>query len=97
MGIGEAFRVGGTSVPREKAADLMPFLDIKLYWIAEKPCDECLFGGATVRGSLSSPTLSAPYDIKLLHNYIFAKLIAVRFIDRRDGTTLAISTGSPSH
>lgn len=59
-------------------------------------CEECLLGGITVRGTLSGPTISSPYDIKLLHNYIFAKLIAVWFIDRRDATTFAISTGSPS-
>jgi len=96
IGIGEPFRVATAPLSREKAADFMPFLDLKLYWIAANPCDECLFAGAVERGTLGGPTLSKPYDIKLLHNYVFAKLIAVRFVDRRDGVTLAISSGSQS-
>lgn len=45
------------------------------------------------RGTLGRPTFSAPYDIKLLHRFVFAKLVAVRFIDRRDGSNVAISVG----
>jgi len=97
IGIGEPFRVAAARLSREKAAELMNFLDLKLYWIAANPCDECLSAGKAVRGTLGGPTLSKPYDIKVLHTYVFAKLVAVRFVDRRDGSTLAISSGSLSH
>jgi hypothetical protein len=93
VGYGERFKVASVPMERDKAAELMPFLDLKLYWIAAKPCNQCLAGGQATRGTLGGPTLSTPYDIKLLHNFIFAKLIAVRFIDRRDGSTIAISAG----
>jgi hypothetical protein len=42
--------------------------------------------GGTVRGIMR----------EVCHNYVFAKLVAVRFVDRRDGATLAISSGSQS-
>lgn len=93
VGYGERFKVASVPMTRDKAAELMPFLDLKLYWIAAKPCSECLSAGSVIRGTLNTPTLSNPYDIKLLHNFVFSKLIAVRFIDRRDGSTVAISTG----
>lgn len=92
IGYGERFRVAAIPMGREKAAELMPFLDLRLYWIGANPCGKCLFGGSAVRGTLGGPILSAPFDVKMLHNFVFAKLVAVRFVDRRDGSTVAIST-----
>ncbi|HEY6766757.1 MAG TPA: hypothetical protein VI386_18500 [Candidatus Sulfotelmatobacter sp.] len=93
-GYGEAFPIAKIAVPREKAAQLMPFLDVKLYWLSARPCNQCVYSGSVVRGTLAGPTFTSPYDIKVLHKFVFAKLVAVRFVDRRDGTTVAISTGN---
>ena len=80
------------SIPltREKAADLVPNLDLKIYWTATKPCDDCLAGGRLLTGTPGGPTFNNPHDVRLAETYVFAKFAAIRFVDRRDGKTYAI-------
>jgi hypothetical protein len=93
---GESFRIASVSMPLDKAPDLIPNLDVQLYWITAIPCEACLTGGQIETGNHSGPTFDIPIDIHLLQNYVFAKLVAVRFIDRRDGKTYAVSAGDQS-
>jgi len=91
--VGQSFRVASVPLPRDKAPDLVPNLDVQIYWTAAKPCEDCLSGGQDETGNLGGPTFSNPQDVHLVQNYVFARLVAVRFVDRRDGKTYAISTG----
>jgi len=93
VGFGPSFLIASAPLPREKAEDPMPYLDMKLYWVVARPCGECLFGDLAQMGTIGEPTFDSPYSIKLVHQYVFGSLIAVRFIDRRDGSTVAISSG----
>ncbi len=91
--VGESFRVASAPLPRDKAPDLIPNLDVQLYWMAAKPCEHCLSGGQADTGTIGGPTFSNPQDVNLVQNYVFARLVAIHFVDRRDGKTYAISTG----
>jgi hypothetical protein len=93
VGLAPPFRVASTPLPRDKAPDLIPNLDVQLYWIAAKACEDCLSGGQVDTHNLGGPTFTNPQDVQLVQNYVFAKLVGVRFVDRRDGKTYAISTG----
>jgi len=93
LGLGPWFRVASAPLPRDKAPDLIPNLDVQLYWIAAKACEDCLSGGQVDTHNPGGPTFTNPQDVQLVQNYVFAKLVGVRFVDRRDGKTYAISTG----
>jgi hypothetical protein len=94
--VGQSFRVATVPLPRDKAPDLVPNLDLQLYWVTAKPCDDCLTGGQADTGTLGGPTFQNPQDVRLLQHYVFAQLVAVRFVDRRNGKTYAISAGDKS-
>ncbi len=93
VGFAPPFRVASAPLLRDEAPDLIPNLDVQIYWMAAKPCEGCLSGGQADTGTMGGPTFNNPQDVHLLQNYVFARLVAVHFVDRRDGKTYAISTG----
>lgn len=84
------YRVASVSLPRDIAPDLLPNLDVKLYWIAARPCGQCLTGGQANISDPEGPTFSHPQDVQFTHDYVFAKF---SFIDRRDGKVYATYVG----
>lgn len=94
--VGDSFRVATVPLPRDKAPDLIPNLDLQLYWIASKPCNDCLTGGQLLTGNLGGPTFNNPQDVQMAHTYIFGRFVAVRLVDRRDGKTYAVFSGGQS-
>lgn len=95
--VGQSFRVATVPLPRDKAPDLLPNLDVQLYWLAAKPCDNCLTGGQQVTGNLGGPTLANPQDVRLTQTYVFGRFVAVRLVDRRDGKAYAVFASGQSY
>ena len=87
------YRVATVALPRDTAPDLLPNLDVKLYWITARPCGQCLTGGQAKISDPEGPTFSHPHDVEFTHDYVFAKFIAIRLIDRRDGKIYATYVG----
>jgi hypothetical protein len=83
------------TVANDVARDVVPNLDIEFDWEAQQPCAVCFKAGTVERGTMTAPTFSSPYTLKILHKYVFARITAIKLTDRRTGAVIASGLPSP--
>ncbi len=71
-----------------KAREQLPALDVEIDWIAIQPCSLCNWGGSADRSPSEEATISSPYKITFTHKFVYAKITAIKLIDRRDGSVV---------